>query len=463
MTDEVTEDSCAATSEGKQCRDPQSYRYLVVNTGWSVVSAVASRASTVLGAVIVARVLGREAFGRFAAIQSTCAMIQVFAAAGLGIAAAKFVAQFRADDKRKAGGVVLATEWVAASTGLIVALALVLGAGPISARILGLPDLRGLLRVSAASVAFTALFATQNGALCGFGGFKRSASVQAWGAGASLVLMALGVSVWGVGGAVAALVASSAVAWGLSHVVVRRVCASEGVLLSRAAGRGELAQVWRFSVPTVLSAAIVAVGSWLGGATLLHREGGIGEFGAFNAANQVRNLLLFVPALLGNVALTSLSAAAGRGDFGAYRTALARCVRLVVLPVCAAVFLVCACGSTIMAAFGGGFRADAPTLSLLSLSCIPAVYASLMGVSLTSLARVWGGVALNLIWAGMLLGLSLVMSALGGVGVAAAALVSYVVHAALVTAYVGFVVRKEERRAASHFCADAEASTLVAR
>ena len=53
--------------------------------------------------VVVARLLGRESFGRFGIIGGTIATFTVVATMGMGIAATKLVAQNRAKDPARAG------------------------------------------------------------------------------------------------------------------------------------------------------------------------------------------------------------------------------------------------------------------------------------------------------------------------------------------------------------------------
>ena len=59
---------------------------------WNGLAGVCARGLPVLGMIIAARILGREAFGQLGIVYQTIMTLQVFAIAGLGTTATTFVA-----------------------------------------------------------------------------------------------------------------------------------------------------------------------------------------------------------------------------------------------------------------------------------------------------------------------------------------------------------------------------------
>ena len=70
---------------------------------WSLVGAVASQAFSLVAQIIAAHILGKSDFGRLGIINNTAGMFGVLAGFGLGLAATKFIAQYRITDPERAG------------------------------------------------------------------------------------------------------------------------------------------------------------------------------------------------------------------------------------------------------------------------------------------------------------------------------------------------------------------------
>jgi O-antigen/teichoic acid export membrane protein len=68
---------------------------LLSATFWNGIAAVLARGLPILGMLLAARILGREAFGQLGIVHSTAMMLQVFAVAGLGVTATTFIARWR--------------------------------------------------------------------------------------------------------------------------------------------------------------------------------------------------------------------------------------------------------------------------------------------------------------------------------------------------------------------------------
>src|SRR5258706_15225975 len=70
-------------------------RHFAIGAFWALVGAVVSRGLTLASSVVAGRLLGPTGFGEIGMIQSTQGLFGIVAGAGLGLAAAKFVAEFR--------------------------------------------------------------------------------------------------------------------------------------------------------------------------------------------------------------------------------------------------------------------------------------------------------------------------------------------------------------------------------
>ena len=86
-------------------KHPIAYR-LFRGASWSLASTLISRFLGLAAAVVVARFLGKEGFGKLGIVQQALSTLGWFAGLGMGYTATKYIAEFRAKDPAKAGRVI---------------------------------------------------------------------------------------------------------------------------------------------------------------------------------------------------------------------------------------------------------------------------------------------------------------------------------------------------------------------
>ena len=77
-----------------------------------------SRGLTLASSVVAGRLLGTTGFGEIGMIQSTQGLFGIVAGAGLGLAATKFVAEFRSTDSAKTGRCATLATTIASVSGI---------------------------------------------------------------------------------------------------------------------------------------------------------------------------------------------------------------------------------------------------------------------------------------------------------------------------------------------------------
>ena len=70
---------------------------------WSVIGSIISRGVLFMAWILMARILGKEAYGEYGLIRNTVLMFATFAGFGMGITGMKFIAQYIDIDRSKAG------------------------------------------------------------------------------------------------------------------------------------------------------------------------------------------------------------------------------------------------------------------------------------------------------------------------------------------------------------------------
>jgi len=409
---------------------------------WSLLGAGASRGLALLGGIAVARFLGREGFGQLGILLSTVQMFGILAGFGLGLTAAKHIAECRQADPLKAGRI-LALSGVSAVLASGLAAVLLVALAPwLASQTLAAPHLQGPLRLSAALLFFTGLTGAQAGVLSSFEAFKTLAWINCLAGALGLPLLILATH-WGrLQGALGGFIAWQAAAWCLGHFAIRRQARQAGVRFLLRGCRSELPILWKFTLPAVLSAAMVAPVNWACNALLVHQPQGYAQVGLFNAANQWFNALQLLPVVLGQAFLPILAERHGAGDHQRTGRILLAAFRLNLLTVLPVVLLLCLLSPWVMSCYGPDFRQGWSTLVLVLVTAGLLAGQTPAGQFIVARGRMWLGFCFNLGWAVAFLLSTTALVALGALGLATARLLAYVLHTLWTCGYVLLYYRR---------------------
>ena len=374
----------------------------VGNTAWSVFGAVVSRGLTLVGFVVAARLLGAAGFGAVGMVQSTQGLFGVLAGGGLGLAATKYVAEYRAVDRARASRCYALTLLIAVVTGGIGALVLCVFAGSIAENVLHTPQLVTELQAATGLLLFAAISGVQTGAARWTREFSCNLPLPAILRGVCLVFaMSLGICLAGILGAVLGLVLTEAVAVLANQIVLRRLMQWPWSALAAAESSWrELRELCRFGGLAVLGSIATTLALWAGNVLLVSQTDGYASLGVFNAAERWRQLLLFLPATVSPIFLSMLSHLHGRADRAGYRRVFDVSLWVgaaTVLPVVGIVAL----ASMAMGVFGVEYREGAMTLAILATSAVAVVFNNLLGQILVSKGAIWWRAALDVLLAGV--------------------------------------------------------------
>jgi O-antigen/teichoic acid export membrane protein len=378
-------------------------RRFVAGAFWSLFGAVVSRGLTLGASVLAGRLLGSTGFGEVGMIQSTQGLFGVLAGAGLGLAATKHVAEYRAADGPRAARCVALITRIAVVTGLAASALLLVLSHWLAGSVLQAPHLAGELQVATGLVFLGALNGVQTGALAGLGDFRIIAFLSI--VRGAVLCAALVVGIWcgGVMGGVIGLVLTEGVACAGNHLALRR-CYPD----IWAEGRGgrsdwsEFASLWRFSLLALLSSLATMPALWLSNVMLVSQPDGYSALGIFNAAERWRQLLLFLPAAVSASILSMLSNLHGKNDAGGFRHVVGMNLLL-----SAGSVLVPAAGLVVfsrlaMGLFGADYQDGWLTLIILAGSAVAVVFNNLLGQILVSRGAIWWRFLLDVLLAAVL-------------------------------------------------------------
>jgi O-antigen/teichoic acid export membrane protein len=409
---------------------------------WSVAGVVIARGLGLISSIVVARFIGRTAYGELGILQSTVTMFQVFVGLAMGVTATKHVAEFRGADPQRAGRIIGLCYLVALLAGALMALGLAVGAPWLATRTLAAPQLTSLLRIGALLLFFGALSGAQTGALAGFEAFKDIARVNLWSGVFGFPVTLVGVYWHGLTGAVWALVATMAVTCVLSELVLRRVAPKNGCRIQFRHVFNEGHMLWRFTLPSILGGAMVAPVTWGCNAILVNRPGGYAEMGIYNAANQWYGAIMFLPGVLGQVLLPILSERLGQKDSDRSSRLLRISVLANALVVAPLIVLGSILSPYIMRSYGNGFGGSWATLVIVLFTAGLLAVQTPVAQVIAASGRMWSGFCLNAAWAAVLLVATVIMVRWGALGLAAARSFAYALHSLWTFGFAYYVLNE---------------------
>jgi len=203
-----------------------------------------------------------------------------------------------------------------------------------------------------------------------------------------------------------------------------------GVPETAAGWRREWSVITRFAVPAFLASVVVGPVGWLANALLVNQPNGYAELGIFNAANQWRTTVLFLPTVLAQTSMPILTALLSPGSSHRVgRTLLATTIASVgvALPIAVALALL---AGPVMGLYGPSFAPRGAVVVVIAATVVIMSLQLPIGQLIAAAGRMWLGAGLNLAWAIVFLGacVALVPTGRGADGLALAYLLGYAAH-----------------------------------
>lgn len=424
----------------RYCKSDLAKRMLS-GTFWSFTGTAAAKFIVLLAGILCARILGKEGYGELGIIRSTISVFITLGIAGLGVTATKFISEYRNDSISRIPSIYSVTALFSILLAIVTSLCIILLADVIAEKSLHSPFLTQDLQWGGILIFFTILNGIQNGVLTGFEQFRTIAMNTLWGSIAESVFMCVGAYYWNVTGAILGYGIGYIVIFIFNRIAIKRIFKKYNISGSLFAfDKKDLSILYKFSLPTALASLLVAPVYWII-KSLLVRVDGYSQLAIFEAADQWKIIILFIPSAISNVVLPILSSIVNENTKDFWRVLriniyLNAGISLVLTLV------ICLFGSFIMDLYGKDFGGSA-TLIILCASTVFTSISTVVGLSISSRNKMWIGFGFNLLWALMLTGFSylFIYNGMGATGLAAAILCSYAIHSIFQLLYLKHIVK----------------------
>lgn len=399
---------------------------LIYGVFWNFINALTSQGFPIIAAIIVARILGKFNYGQLGMINSTVILFSSFAGLGLGITATKYIAQLHGTDKERTGRIMGLTNLFGLFFGCLMCILMFFLAPWMASNVLNTPDLALVLKIASLLLIFNTLVGIHSGSIAGFGAFKDLARIAVLQGIISASLTIAGVYFFGLIGAVTAMVINSMINLFLYKITINRLVKNFKIRISYLNSWKEKKIIWKLSFPTMLSSVVVGPVIWVANIIIINTPEGYGQLGLFNAADQWRMALSFLPIVIGGVLLPLVA-----GNIDEENKALEAINVLVSWVIVIIIALPLITFPEIIAVlYGPGYFSTIFLQSLalmMFVSCILS-YKEGIGRKLVAKNLMWWGFLSNLLWGVLFIISIIIFKSLGSLGLALSFLISYAVN-----------------------------------
>jgi O-antigen/teichoic acid export membrane protein len=406
----------------------QIFRRILYGSFWNAVLNLWGKGISFVGTVIIVRMIGREAFGEFGMLSTTIAMFGMFTTFSISQTATKYIAQYRTVDKEKAGRIIGLTFIFSAVLGILMLLCVMIFADVMAVKALNAPHLKNSLQLMGLGLLFSAVNGAQNGIIAGFEGFKANALVGVISNLGLTVLKVFLTYLYGFKGAIVGITIEPVLTYLITYFLTRNLIRSNDVKIRFKDAFKESGILLHYSLPSLLTGLLVFPANWYSMTLLAKSEGGYHELGAYNAANQWFNVLIFLPYILSSTFLPVFSDMIARNQL----KEIDRIIKIAIFIVSVvfvflnAVFLLF--GDQISLIYGNDFKGIGFLLNLVVFSLLPQALSIILSNLLAALNRMWLGFAINLLWCIILLGSANLFLPFGAEGLVSARILAFTVN-----------------------------------
>ena len=263
--------------------------------------------------------LGPTTFGEYNVIQATIGMFGTVSGMGMGLAATKLIAEWHDKDVGKTSRIIGSLILLSIGISLLVSLIFFSAAPWISDYMLDNPSLSIYLRLTALIVILDALNGVQNGVLIGFGAFKKMAVINTVVGMCSAPILIGSTYFYGLAGLTLGLLLCRLINVIANSRYLGKIYREQKVKIEYKINRYVFKDIFSISVPSFLSSLSTSPVSWLSTTLFVNQPVGYAALGLYNAANQLRTLVLLLPDSAGKVTMPKLANSYGKGDASGFR------------------------------------------------------------------------------------------------------------------------------------------------
>ena len=436
----------------KVIKDDQVVDKLLNGSFWVSLSGILSKVVSLVGAILLARIFGVEHYGKWGVLISTIMSFSMFAGAGMGLTATKYIAYYKSlkGGQREVGDIISLVLVISVIFGTFFSFILFFSSTYISNNLFNDNTLALPIKLISFSLLFLSINGAVQGIFLGHQSFKTTSLLNIIFGVINYPLIVLFAYYEGLKGGAAGYSISV-----FAHsLLMLSIVYKEFYYKKKYFHLGWINLLIKYkrillnySFPAIFGGALVAPVLWLADIIVVNSSGGFEKLGFFQAGNRIKELIIFVPSILSTMIVPILSSLVEKTDLFKDVVKFNLILNLLISILISIPLIVFS--SFIMSLFGKEFVSHNLIIVLMCIASIMITYNSVVGKVIASNGNMWLGFLFNFIWGVILISLTYLLVRvynLGGEGYAMSFLLSYLIHSIIQTVYIKKYRKKNENR-----------------
>lgn len=400
---------------------------LASGTFWLFSSTIIEQGIKFLSTLFVARFLGKNDYGAIGIISSTIITISTVANLGLGLTATKTIAEYKELNKDKLGQVIFFIRIITFLISCFVSIFCLINSRYISIYVLNDKNLQPAFEFAIIQLFFTIINGWQIGALTGFEAYREIAEISVIRGILTFTLTIILTRLLGIRGFFIAMSIISIFNWIANNFVIRRKMKDFQIQTKLKLNSIDLHFLWKFSLPAYLSGIIVTPVTWISNTIIVKMQNGFGELGIYNAANQWKTILLFIPSIFVTISLPILAdKKINSPENEEVKLTIEKIQSYLLICIVPLALIIMFFSDFIMSLYGTSYIGRESILICLICGVLIQSIGSVTGPLIQARFSMWIGLLINLIWGSTyLISVVALTNMFSGLGLALSYCISY--------------------------------------
>ncbi len=322
---------------------------------WSFAGSILAQTIGMFTSIITARILGKVGFGELGIIRSTILMLGSLAGFGIGLAATKYIAEYRTSDKLRIGRIIGILNATSIILGLVASAFCFFLSDSLSRVMFNSTNYSILIKYASPLLFLGSYSSYQIGAISGFEKFKALSLIMLVDSALLFLFIGLG-SIWfGISGALIGTVISTVLGIFIKGLYLINEYKTHKIRITYLSYKSEILILVKFVLPTMLFGVALQPFEWISRVLLSRQNDGMAELGIFTVAFTWSQLVMFLPLQLTSSLASVLPNLLAENEVEKVKRVIRKSFLLIILFTFLTALILLAISNYILDAYGSDF------------------------------------------------------------------------------------------------------------
>ena len=266
-----------------------------------------SQGSTFILNFYLVKQIAKNEFGSFTMIMSTAIMLGSISDFGMGGLAARFISEFKNNEKQKAGQILRLSIFYSLFISIFLAIVYLFLSQYLNRLFFGNNSFKNEIMISSLVIILFSLNTTLVGILVGLGKFTNLAMTGLIGGSLYLVIPIMLLNIFGIRGAIYGIALSYLIQVLFMFGMIRNTDIYKFPQIDKFSFFQERHFILKYSMPSISGGLLATFGLWFLQYNILRTTQNTGLIADFNIANNIKTIVLIIPAVISGVSMNILN------------------------------------------------------------------------------------------------------------------------------------------------------------